>query len=643
MFPQLFHIGGFSQSTYGVLVALAFLAALGVIGRLARRAGLNHDAVLNLGIYCALAAIVGAKIMMVLIDIPYYTHNPGEIFSLASLQAGGVFYGGLIAALIAAAIYMRRKRLPPLQTADVFAPGIALGHGIGRLGCFAAGCCWGVPTRLPWGVTFTNPVSKSLVGVPLGIALHPTQLYESAAEFLIFGILFWRIRKPHAPGSIISLYLMLYSTVRFLVEFVRYHDQPNPFGGPLNTSQWISLALLALGAAYWVRAWKRQPVVSSATIVLLLVLFVGLSACGGSKKAEGKAYSEAALTQPALFTVPPEQIAHLRIAPVATTSWTIAIHTTGTVDWDADHTTQAITQVNGPITRILVDTGSRVAAGDPLLYVASPDVAGAISTYKKARNREDLARRIMQRSKELLDRGAIAAKDFEGTQADFNDAATDVQNSLQALKIYGITQQEIDQAQRQSVPISPELAVRAPLAGEVVQKLVSPGQFIQAGTTVCFVLSDVSKVWVQGHIFDRDVPAVHVGDVVEETNPALAHTFRGVVSYIGAMVDPATRTTPVRVVTENPRGLLKKDMYVDAVIRTTIRKNILAVPVAALLHDSQNEPFVYVEQEPGKFAQRSVKPGAQQNGSIEILSGISTRDRVVSDGSIFLQFANSFQ
>jgi prolipoprotein diacylglyceryl transferase len=643
MFPQLFHIGGFSQSTYGVLVALAFVAALAIIGRLARRAGLNHDAVLNLAIYCALAAIVGAKIMMFLIDIPYYARNPGEIFSLSSLQAGGVFYGGLIAAIVAAAIYMRRKHLPPLATADVFAPGIALGHGIGRLGCFAAGCCWGVHTSLPWGVTFTNPVAHSLVGVELGVPLHPTQLYESAAEFLIFGILFWRIRKPHAPGAIISLYLVLYATVRFLVEFVRYHDQPNPLGGPLNTSQWISLALLALGAAYWVRAWKRQPVVSSASIVLSLVLFMGLSACGESKKAEGKPYAEAPLTQPALFTVPPEQIAHLRIAPVKTTAWTIAIHTTGTVDWDADHTTQAITQVNGPISRILVDTGSRVAAGDPLLYVASPDFAGAISTYKKARNREDLARRIMQRSQELLDRGAIAAKDFEGTQADFNDAATDVQNSLEALKIYGITPQEIDQAQRQAVPISPELAVRAPLAGEVVQKLVSPGQFIQAATTVCFVLSDVSKVWVQGHIFDRDLPAVHVGDMVEETNPALARTFRGVVSYIGAMVDPATRTTPVRVITENPQGLLKKDMFVDAVIRTTIRKNILIVPVAALLHDSQNEPFVYVEQEPGKFAQRSVKPGAQQDGSIEIVSGISTRDRVVSDGSIFLQFANSFQ
>jgi phosphatidylglycerol:prolipoprotein diacylglycerol transferase len=258
MFPRLFQIGSYSQATYGVLVAVAFLAALSVISRLARRAGLNGDKVVNLGILCGLSAIVGAKIMMFLVDIPYYARNPGEIVSLASLQAGGVFYGGLIAALIAAAIYMRRHQLPPLPTADVFAPGIALGHGIGRLGCFAAGCCWGRPTRLPWGVTFTNPLAQQLVGVPLDVKLHPTQLYESAAEFAIFGILYWRIRRQHAPGSIISLYLILYSTVRFLVEFVRDHPgEPNPFGGPLNTSQWISLALAALGAVYFVRKAGR--------------------------------------------------------------------------------------------------------------------------------------------------------------------------------------------------------------------------------------------------------------------------------------------------------------------------------------------------------------------------------------------------
>lgn len=369
-----------------------------------------------------------------------------------------------------------------------------------------------------------------------------------------------------------------------------------------------------------------------------------LAACRSAKPPENPPANEAvASVQPSLFTVPKEQLPHLRIVTVEPTTWSIAIHTTGTVDWDADHTTQAITQVNGPITRILVDTGSQVAANDPLLYVSSPDVANAISTYKKARNREELAKRIMQRSKELLDRGAIATKDYESTEADYNDSMTDVQNSLQALKIFGITQSEIDQAQRQGVPISPELAVRSPISGVIVQKLVSPGQFIQAGTTICFAISDVHKVWTQGHIFDHDLPSVRVGDSVEESNPAIGRVFRGTVGYIGSMVDPTTRTTPVRIVTDNPQGLLKKDMFVDSVIHTRTQKNLLTVPVAAVLHDAQNEPFVYIEQEPQKFAQRPVRIGAQQDANVEILSGIHPGDKVVADGSIFLQFANSYQ
>jgi membrane fusion protein, heavy metal efflux system len=329
--------------------------------------------------------------------------------------------------------------------------------------------------------------------------------------------------------------------------------------------------------------------------------------------------------------------------PVRTTTWSIAIHITGTVDWDADHTTQAITQVNGPISRILVDTGARVKAGDPLLYVSSPDVANAISTYKKARNREALAQRAIKRQQELLAVGAIAQKDLESAQADFNDAATDVQNSLQALKIFGVTSQEIDSAQKQNTSISPQLAVFAPITGMVVQKLVSPGQLIQAGATVCFTLSDVSTVWVQGHVFDRDLPSVRIGDTVEESNPSFTQKFHGVLSYIGAMVDPATRTTPVRMVTVNPGGLLKKDMFVEAVIHTRTQKNVLIVPVSALLRNEQNEPFVYVEVETGKFAQRMVAIDAQQNDEQEILSGLKEGENVVSQGSVFLQFATSYQ
>lgn len=255
MYPEVFHLS--FLHTYGVLVALAFLTALWLSARLAKQAGLNPEAMTNVGIYCGLAAIAGAKVMMFLVDIPYYSQHPGEIFSFSTLQAGGVFYGGLLAALGTAVWYMRKTHLPLLPAADVFAPAIALGHGIGRLGCFAAGCCWGVKCDRPWSVTFTNPVANQLVGVPLGIPLHPTQLYEAFAEFAIFGYLFWRIRKPHAPGAIIALYLILYSATRFIVEFFRTHEQGNLLGGDLDTSQWISAGLFILGSWYFLSRGKQ--------------------------------------------------------------------------------------------------------------------------------------------------------------------------------------------------------------------------------------------------------------------------------------------------------------------------------------------------------------------------------------------------
>jgi phosphatidylglycerol:prolipoprotein diacylglycerol transferase len=253
MLPHLFTIGGYSQSTYGLLVAIGFVVALSLAGRFARQAGLKQEDVLNLGMYCAIAGIVGAKLLML-------THigGVGEIFTTETLRAGGDFFGGLILALIVAAIYMRKKHLPLLPTADVFAPGLALGHGIGRVGCFAAGCCYGVRTRLPWAVTFTHPDAN---GAPLNVPIHPTQIYEALAETAIFAILYWRIRKAHRPGQIIGLYLVLYGAARFLVEFVRYHEQGNLLGGPLDTSQWIALGLIALGAALtWQRAARYRDI-----------------------------------------------------------------------------------------------------------------------------------------------------------------------------------------------------------------------------------------------------------------------------------------------------------------------------------------------------------------------------------------------
>ncbi len=249
MFPQLFHLGPLTLYSYGLLVAAAFLVALLVASRLAERSGLDSDKVTSLGIYVAIAAIAGAKLFLLLGDFSYYARNPGQIFTLATLQAGGIFFGGLVAALLVAAWYMRRSGLPALRTADTFGPAIALGHSIGRLGCFLAGCCWGRPADLPWAVTFTKPLAHELVGVPLGVRLHPTQIYEAAAELLFFFVLWARFRRPHRDGSIIGLYLVLYSGFRFAIEFLRDpSDLSYPFGGPLSLTQWMALTLLGAGA-----------------------------------------------------------------------------------------------------------------------------------------------------------------------------------------------------------------------------------------------------------------------------------------------------------------------------------------------------------------------------------------------------------
>jgi cobalt-zinc-cadmium efflux system membrane fusion protein len=374
----------------------------------------------------------------------------------------------------------------------------------------------------------------------------------------------------------------------------------------------------------------------------VLTLVAGLIS-GACNSAAPPAPAGAASDPKAGFTVPPEQLAHLQTTPVRKATWTTTLRTTGTVDWDNDHTSQAITQVSGPITRILVDAGTRVKAGDPLLYVASPDITGAISAYRKAKNRLALSDRILTRTRDLVAHKAAAQRDLESAEADHNDASTDLETTLQALKILGVNEQDLQSEERQNVPIRSDLPMRAPLSGTIVQKLVLPGQLIQAGTTVAFVISDISTVWVQGHVYDRDLAAVRLGDTVEMRNASFPDTFEGVISNIGNLVDPATRTTPVRIVTRNPSGLLKKDLFVDIVIHDKATQDTLVVPTAAVLYDDDNSPFVYLRVGDGKFSQRSVKAGVQRGDDLQILEGLKEGDVVVSQGSVFLQFANTSQ
>jgi phosphatidylglycerol:prolipoprotein diacylglycerol transferase len=254
MCPRLFTIGSFSLPTYGVLVATGFLTGLWLVGRLSRRAGLDPEKMTSLGFYLVLAAIIGAKGLMILTNADYYLTDLSRIFSLNALQSGGIFYGGLLAALATTIWYCRKQGLPWLETADVFAPAVAIGHSVGRLGCFAAGCCWGKPSSLPWAVAFTDPGAHEKVGVPLNIHLHPTQLYEAAGALAIGLLLLRLFHRPHARGVILGWYLALYSVFRLGVEFLRAEsERAFPFGGPLSTTQWVAVGLFVAGVVLLVR------------------------------------------------------------------------------------------------------------------------------------------------------------------------------------------------------------------------------------------------------------------------------------------------------------------------------------------------------------------------------------------------------
>jgi phosphatidylglycerol---prolipoprotein diacylglyceryl transferase len=259
MHPILFNIGNWPVYSYGVLLALAYLAGLQLAVVRARHRGIDGTRVMDLGIYLIIAALVGAKLMLVAVDFDYFRNQPSEIFSL--VRAGGVFYGGLIAALFAGIWLIRRYKLPLWGTADLMAPGIALGHVIGRFGCLMAGCCYGRPTTVPWAITFTNPVASVNVGTPLDIPLHPTQMYDAAAELIILVVLLVTERRgrPFA-GRTFWLYMLLYAVSRYIIEFYRGDERGMIFG--MSTSQFISLVIFPVGL-YMLWRLRGRPIASA--------------------------------------------------------------------------------------------------------------------------------------------------------------------------------------------------------------------------------------------------------------------------------------------------------------------------------------------------------------------------------------------
>src|SRR6185436_1195316 len=256
MFPELFRIPGLGipLATYGLLLAIAFILALWLTARLAARDGLPKARIYDLGLYVLAASLIGSKLLMIITEWNDYGGDWHRILSVDFLRSGGVFYGGLIAAVLASVVLMRRWKLPWPKTADAFAPGIALGHAIGRLGCFSAGCCWGKPTTSWIGVRFTEKASE-LTGVPVDTLLVPTQLIEAVANLLIFAFLLWLTKRRKFEGQIIYTYLMVYAVASFTIEFWR--DDPRGSLLGISTSQFIALLMFVFGLGMTIYQWRR--------------------------------------------------------------------------------------------------------------------------------------------------------------------------------------------------------------------------------------------------------------------------------------------------------------------------------------------------------------------------------------------------
>jgi len=380
------------------------------------------------------------------------------------------------------------------------------------------------------------------------------------------------------------------------------------------------------------KSLARLAAVSAITFVLSSCHGSGFNAAATSDKPSN-------LNNAELFTIPPDQMSHVQVLTVQPTKLTRSLRLNGAVAYNSFRTTPVITQVSGPVSRVVVVPGQEVGHGDPMLYVASPDYSQLRSNYLKTKAAYALAQKALVRAQDLYEHHAIAEQNLEQAQAAEVQASGDLVAAQAALKVMGVTDPD---ALIQGPP-SFEVPLRAPVSGLVVEQDVSAGQLIQPGTTQCFMISDISTVWVLVNIYQKDLPYVREGDHVTIQTDAYPEVFRGRISYVAASLDPSTRTLQARVETNNPGDKLKKDMYVVATVNAGTIPNALALPDAAVLRDSENQPFVYAAASANQFGRRSVTLGESLNGKTEITSGLKAGDRVIGDGSLFLQFANSLQ
>ena len=386
---------------------------------------------------------------------------------------------------------------------------------------------------------------------------------------------------------------------------------------------------------------RRNRGVQSAMALACAFTLTACSSNDRNRAGQMTSYSAKASKSatPQLFTIPQDQMSHVQVVTIQTTRLTRTLRLTGAVAYDAFNTTPVITQVGGPVSRILVVPGQQVKEGQPMLDVSSPDYSQLLDAYLKAADSYRLADKNWVRAQDLYQHHAIAQRDLEQAESDRNQAQADLNAADQGLKILGIK----NPADLAKAPSSALIPVLAPISGEVVERLVSPGQVVQAGQTQAFTISNLRTVWVLANVYQGDLAAVRSGDDVVVQNDAYPDTFHGRISYVSPALDPNTRTLQARIVVDNPGEKLKRDMYCTVTVTAGSIPNAIAVPDSSVLRDDNNQPFVYLATGANQFGRRDVEIGQSLNGQTQILRGISPGERVVADGSLFLQFANSLQ
>ncbi|SRR5579885_193932 len=371
-------------------------------------------------------------------------------------------------------------------------------------------------------------------------------------------------------------------------------------------------------------------------LLALMALAAAVCFSGCSPKAGND--SPAPLLTASNVTLTAAQRQHIHLYTVVPSRFQKTIETTGVVDFDQDRATTVLAPFGGPVTKLRVSLGQPVQAGAALAEVSSPDFAAAVSAYRKALVTAQTARRLADLDQDLLRHHGVSQKEADQAESDAVNAEADRDAALQALLSLKVDPRIIKAIQAGQAVSNVDGIIRSPVAGTVVEKLITPGELLQAGVTPCFTVADLSRVWIQAHVFGPDLSSVRVGDPAEVETDLASNAIPGTVDYVSAEVDPDTQSFLVRVVADNPDDVLRKGMYVRVRIRARQESTGLLVPASAILRDEENRPFVYVAQPDGSFARRHVIQGYRVGDKYDITSGLRAGDQVVVEGGIFVQF-----